>query len=153
MDLCAKAIFEKFSDKLTTNLNTWIIYGQNERKFFDRNIIFTNISKGIIKRIIVNRNFCNFPGIEDEDEVSRYIGEGSLKPYIRYRSIFEKMPDDKIMMIWQVQPDGRFWEDDDGFGGSNDPEVHLYSCLDSNGKFTSPFKIYSIGAEQYYKGS
>ncbi len=52
-----------------------------------------------------------------------------MEPYVRYRNVFEKMPDGRIMMIWQVQPDGRYWADDDGFGGSNDSEVHLYHIL------------------------
>ena len=52
-------------------------------------------------------------------------------------------------MLWQIQPDGRYWEDDDGFGGSPDEEVTLYAFLDEEGNFDGPFRIYQVGMRKY----
>ena len=56
-----------------------------------------------------------------------------------------------MIMLWEIQPDGRYWEDEDGFGGTSDAEVTLYTFLDENGDFTGPFRVYRIGAHDYYK--
>ena len=52
-------------------------------------------------------------------------------------------------MYWQVQPDGRDWGDDGGFGIENDEEVILQASVDMDGCFTGPFRIYSMGSEKY----
>lgn len=58
--------------------------------------------------------------------------------------------DGNIIMIWQVQPDGMYWRDEDGYGMTPDEEIRLYSFIDRNGRFTAPFKIYNIGTKQFY---
>ncbi len=35
---------------------------------------------------------------------------------------------------WTVQPDGRYWADEDGFGADNDREITLHGWIDANGK-------------------
>ena len=52
-------------------------------------------------------------------------------------------------MLWEIQPDGRYWADGDGFGAESDYEIQLYSYLDVQGKFTAPFRIYSIGTTKF----
>ena len=52
-------------------------------------------------------------------------------------------------MIWQVQPDGMYWQDEDGYGMTPDEEILLYSFIDENGRFTEPFKLYKIGIENF----
>lgn len=41
-------------------------------------------------------------------------------------------------MIWTVQPDGRHWMDDDGFGDEDQPAIALYTFIDEAGRFTTP---------------
>lgn len=53
-------------------------------------------------------------------------------------------------MDWMVQPDGRYWEDEYGFGRSFDEEIILYAYLNNNGSFITPFRIYSLGGEKYF---
>ena len=45
-------------------------------------------------------------------------------------------------MIWTIQLDGRFWEDEEGFGGTSDNEIRLSAILDKNGRFITPFRLY-----------
>lgn len=54
------------------------------------------------------------------------------------------------MMLWQIQPDGRYWGDDDGFLMEGDPEVTLYAFLDEKVDFDGPFRICSVGVKKYF---
>jgi len=47
----------------------------------------------------------------------------------------------KDSVEWTLQPDGRYFEDEDGFGAENCEEITLYSYIDTNGIFTEPFKL------------
>ena len=66
-------------------------------------------------------------------------------PRIRFRTDFSQQEDGNIKMIWQVQPDGRYWEDDDGYGETNDEEVCLCTFIDENSCFTGPFRLNKTG--------
>lgn len=35
--------------------------------------------------------------------------------------------------VWEIQPDGRYWMDEDGFGMENSIELSLYTDLDNEG--------------------
>lgn len=117
-------------------------------------VIFTNN----IKRTIIDNDgcICDFPGFdiseEDKRRLERSLEDGKLPvPVVHFRTEFySRKSDDRFLMIWEVQPDGRYWEDEDGFGGTSDPEVRLYSHIDELGRFTEPFRIYNIGAEKFY---
>ena len=92
------------------------------------------------KRIIQN-----FPGIENEDEIRKMLGEGSLMPYNSFGADFRIMEDGRYQMIWEIQPDGQmFWQDEDGFGGTSDSEIKLSAIIDQQGRFATPFSLYSI---------
>lgn len=40
---------------------------------------------------------------------------------------------------WIVQPDGRYWADDGGFGMENDVEIELCAKFNKEGIFVTPF--------------
>ena len=42
--------------------------------------------------------------------------------------------------FWMVQPDGRYWEDEDGFGAEKNIEITLLAKFDKNGKFVTKFQ-------------
>lgn len=60
----------------------------------------------------------------------------ALDHQIRFRTDFQRMDNHTIGMVWEIQPDDRYWEDDDGFGGASDLENLLYTYLDDKGNFT-----------------
>lgn len=96
-----------------------------------------------------------FPGFEHPDLINYYLDEVTDKPYVKFRSYiggtyFERADDGHYIMVWMIQPDGRYWADGDGFGSSNSIEVRLYAYLDDNGKFLSKFRIYSLGRTKYF---
>lgn len=49
---------------------------------------------------------------------------------------------------WQINPDGRYFMDDDGFGMSDDEEVSLYGYIDRHGK---PLCKFTYVGENYGK--
>lgn len=115
-------------------------------------VIFTHKARHITKTIVDDYgNICDFPGFDEPEEIKKHLESGNLpKPVICFRTDFERESDARFLMIWEVQPDGRYWEDEDGFGGTSDAEVRLYSHINESGHFTEPFKIYKIGAKTLY---
>lgn len=44
------------------------------------------------------------------------------------------------MIAWTLYPDGRYFEDEDGFGGRNNDETTVYAFIDTHGKILIPFR-------------
>lgn len=65
------------------------------------------------------RRIVNFPGIEKEDEIKELLGEESTIPFNLFGASFAVAEKGCYEMIWTIQLDGRFWEDEDGFGGTS----------------------------------
>ena len=42
---------------------------------------------------------------------------------------------------WEINPDGRFYCDEDGFGMTNDKEINLYGAIDRKGKVVKKFTL------------
>lgn len=88
------------------------------------------------------RRIVNFPGIENEEEIEEKLGEGSTIPFNLFGVSFTVAEKECYEMIWTIQLDGRFWEDEEGFGGTSDNEIRLSAILDKNGRFITPFRLY-----------
>lgn len=88
------------------------------------------------------RRIVNFPGIEKEDEIKELLGEGSTIPFNLFGASFAVAENGCYEMIWTIQLDGRFWEDEDGFGGTSDNEIRLSAIIDKYGQFIAPFRLY-----------
>lgn len=96
-------------------------------------------------------NFVNFPGIEDEHLLKPHYTGTTIDPIVEFRSDFIRDNiTGKLMIKWQLQPDGWFWADEGGFGAEKDDEIILYAFLTEDGKFEGPFRIYSVGKNKYY---
>lgn len=114
---------------------------------FGGEVTFTNRAKGIQRRIVDKYGtICGFPGV---DETAAKLDPELLQPRVRFRTDFERW-DEYIAMIWQVQPDGRYWADEDGYGMTPDEEIRLYSLIDAEGRFIQPFSLYDEGTKRYY---
>lgn len=111
----------------------------------DSSVCFVDEARGIRRTLIDQTGrFCQFPGIVRERFWTKDVPARSMLPRVRYRTSFEKRTD-KWLMLWEIQPDGEYWRDEDGFGAEDDPEVTLYTYVDLDGNFTGPFRIYQIG--------
>ena len=70
-------------------------------------------------------------------------------PRVAFRCDYYRLDDGRVLFLWTVQPDGRYWADADGFGAENDEEIVLYSVL-KDGRLTTPFRFYSVGMNQCF---
>lgn len=128
-------------------LTSSITFGM--RRGEDCSVCFVDENRGVRKVIVDSFGIIqNFPGIAKEDFWVKEVAPNFLKEQVRFRSEFEKRENGWIF-LWQVQPDGRYWGDDSGFGADNDSEVVLYTYLDLNGDFTGPFRIYQVDSYGY----
>ena len=92
-----------------------------------------------------DKTIQRYPGTENEDAWLEFWT--SAKPLVNcvlYGVDFTPVGQDAMRMVWRIQPDGRYWADEGGFGMENDLEICLYSMLDAEGNFAHPFRLYSI---------
>ncbi len=112
-------------------------------------IIFYNKLLDCQKVIVDDSGFIvDFPGIDHPDLISHYSGRYE-DHRVRFYSFIKEL-DGHYAFIWQIQPEGRYWADDDGFGGTSDPEIDLYARMDETGSFIEPFRLYIIDSEKLY---
>ena len=82
--------------------------------------------------------FVDFPGVEGGEWESKL--SSNLTPRVRFNIWFYPFNSDgRASIEWVAQPDGRYWEDDTGFGRTYDDEVSLIAEIDKEGKFVTKF--------------
>ncbi len=132
-------------------LTQTVVFGMHRyrRADEDSSVYFVDESRGI-RRQLVDRmgRIRHFPGVCREDFWAEELAPNALQPQIRFRTSFEERGE-RWLMLWEVQPDGRYWGDDDGFGMEHEAEITLYTYVDGRGQFTGPFRLYSIGSRCY----
>ena len=50
-------------------------------------------------------------------------------------------------MDWQLNPDGRYYQDDDGYGMTDDEEIEIYGFIDTNGNVLVKFRAINDSSE------
>lgn len=58
-----------------------------------------------------------------------------------YCSLVFNYEDGLALVRWQLNPDGRYWADEDGFGMTADKEVNIYGVIDAECNVVVPFKL------------
>lgn len=56
-----------------------------------------------------------------------------------FPTLIRRFQDGIAEVEWQINPDGRYYEDDDGFGMTDDEEIALIGAIDRTGKVIKPF--------------
>ena len=87
-----------------------------------------------------NGDFINYPGYVGGDWEKDIMGV--FPKYVKYPCRIFPFEDGKARFEWTVQPDGRYFEDSDGFGAEKCEEINLYSYIDEHGNFTGPFEYF-----------
>ena len=139
----------------SASLSRHTVFGNHRyRTALEDSTVYYNDEGREIHRMLVDKmgNIKDFPGIYREEFWTRQVTSKSLHPQIRFRTDFV-IREGQFAMLWQIQPDGRYWEDSDGFGGTDDEEIILFALLDEDGHWDGPFRIYSIGSTVYYQNS
>lgn len=60
-----------------------------------------------------------------------------LVPIQRYRQYKNGVAE----VEWQLNPDGMYYRDEDGFGMTDDEEIKLYGAIDRKGKVVKKFTL------------
>lgn len=89
-------------------------------------------------KIVSKQQFVDFPGLAHGKWEEDIALEDVIKEN-RFASFIYPFADDKAVFSWIVQPDGRYWEDEDGYGMEPDNEVILYALFNKEGHFITPF--------------
>ena len=104
------------------------------------NVYLLKMDDPSFMRCIVNDSGLieNFPGINEGDWIKDL--EYPLDRKIRFGFWIYTYKEGKATVEWTLQPDGRYFADEDGFGAEKCEEIILYSYIDNNGFFMEPFK-------------
>ncbi len=110
--------------KLALNQN--VTFGRNGNG--ETADVVLSASEHNYQKVIVNYDgfFSDFPGIVQGRWTRWLKGKFDFDAgRVCFRTSFEKQGDG-YRCLWEVQPDGRYWADEDGFGAENDSEIILY---------------------------
>lgn len=117
---------------------------QKEIMIMNKDSLLTNIHPGDIDFEKVNK----LENPQNAHELKVYYGFG-----------IENFMNGVALVWWTLYPDGRYFEDEDGFGGENCNETTVYAYMDTLGRVLIPFqdmsseemKSYRVQAEQRAK--
>ena len=86
--------------------------------------------------------------VEEEDiewstlkKLSEDIQENAREQFAMYPTFVEGFRNGVTRVRWQINPDGRYWMDDDGFGMTSDVEVEIYGYINKEGKVVGKFRL------------
>lgn len=104
------------------------------------NLTFNHDEKGLHKQITSeDGTFLEFPGVVEGSWRQDLVH--TFREQIEFVFSYNRPSNEKDLLdfCWMVQPDGRYYADEDGFGMENDEEIVLVAGLDRQGRFTGPF--------------
>ncbi len=81
--------------------------------------------------------FLQFPGVVPGAWEAKQTYP--FQPCTRFTFWMGPFQDGKAPVEWLLQPDGRYYADEDGFGWEDDEDIVLHSLMDTTGKFIVPF--------------
>lgn len=58
-----------------------------------------------------------------------------------FPSFIHKFENGVAKVCWQLNPDGRYWMDDDGFGMTPDVEFNIYGFIDTTCRVIVPYQV------------
>ncbi|MBU9738241.1 hypothetical protein [Diplocloster agilis] len=105
--------------------------------------VFLHDSTAHEKYLIVDEkgDIFNFPGVENEQEVLEYADCKLIYPYVQFVFNIYIFENGETVIDWLYQPDGRYWEDEDGFGGEDDVEVEFRARIDRKGRYLCKYYL------------
>ena len=69
----------------------------------------------------------------------------------QYRFSIETFINGVALVCWTLYPDGRYFEDEDGYGGENCNETTVYAYIDNLGKVIVPFQDMNSEEEKQFR--
>ena len=85
-------------------------------------------------------SFVHFPGVEHGSWEKQL--DMPFRPAAMFRNELCPLKNGRAEFQWLLQPDGRYFADEDGFGAEDCTEIWLHSYVDEQGRFLEPFSRY-----------
>lgn len=111
----------------------------------------------ILKREVLIRNKNKFlvniqPGDIDFDKVDKLENPQNAHILLaEYRFTIWGFKNGVAPVWWTLYPDGRYFEDEDGYGGESCNETRVYAFIDTLGKVIIPFQDMNSEEEEQFK--
>jgi len=106
--------------------------------------LIDNLSGTQIEFMSVGEQFCtvtvddiDWESLSSLDDVCK---QRAKELDIHFPTLVSSFHNGVARVSWQLNPDGRYYSDDDGFGMTNDVEVEIYGFIDRSGKVISKFR-------------
>ena len=74
-------------------------------------------------------------------ELPEDVQNNARTQFAMYQTFVEGFSNGVARVRWQINPDGRYWMDDDGFGMTSDVEVEIYGYINKEGKVVGKFRL------------
>ena len=104
-----------------------------------------NGSTGKVRQIASHGQLVGFPDKEIDFETLDKIphSHNAHSRRIDYARIgrWDNCENGLIALSWMLYPDGRYFEDEDGFGGEDNDELKVYCIMDDNLEVVRPFTV------------
>lgn len=90
------------------------------------------------KLAMLTKDDVDWESLKNVTEEARKVAESLSSGYSVKKGRFHK---GAAWVEWQINPDGQYYMDDDGFGMTDDVEVNLYGQLNTKGEVVRKFSL------------
>ena len=97
-------------------------------EFMDLDECFVNFSETDV-------DLKSLKGLSDE------LLERAKRGYAGFPTHIGPFKGGRAEVSWEINPDGRYYMDDDGFGMTDDEEITLYGAIDRQGRVVKKFRL------------
>jgi hypothetical protein len=111
----------------------WFVLNHNKKTAFE----FMDDSKTLVT---VTEDDVDWKSLKKLPENAVYVAQ-SLS--FNYPSFIRAFKNGVAEVEWQLNPDGRYYMDDDGFGMTSDVEINIYGFINTEGKVVVKFQTIS----------
>jgi hypothetical protein len=104
---------------------------------------YVNCNKEFVIRLTNEEGRIVFAGMDDinwEDETVKEYSRSISRLTSEYYFGAENFESGVALVTWTVLPDGRYFADEDGFGGEDNDEINIHCFIDKSGKVVIPFQ-------------
>lgn len=123
MSLIYKDIWDYWKPRFLLNNNTKCAYEfMNSEEF----------------SVIVTKDDINWESLEGLCEKAMEVAKSCS---FHYPSFIKDFKNGVAEVSWELNPDGMYFMDDDGFGMTNDKEIKIYGFIDKKGKVLVKFQV------------
>ncbi len=150
-DAVARALFDRIYAESSSEMRAYIDLNPCVLSDGRYSLIFSDHRRGLLRLIVHRRVFLDFPGIDERDLpviLANYEEGLPIPEEICFGWSADRVKDG-FVFLWVIQPDGRYYEDEDGFGGESQEEITLFARMDGNGAFVTQFRLCEIGVRRY----